>query len=417
MFSTLWNKTVFLTALAGVLIVPVCAMAQSVATSPSGGLQGVSIDSSTSTNSVQHSQYGTYERAMVFKADHQADSKGQVVNQVSSYEVEILSGHWKGQRAMAVSDPKSDDLLNPETGDRLVVFVQPDLNGAPLVFIEQYDRIYVYYWIIALLLFSLLIIAGAKGLKAAANIGLAFFSVLFIALPLYSRSWPGILCFLLAALVYLGLSIPLTLGWQRRTLASFIGTLFGSLLSYGLIYLLASWAKIQGPTNSVDFVFFQNNPALNSVSLVVMGFSFASLAIIQDLAVSISSGISEIKRLKTVMVLKDVFNCGMRIGQEHLTTMLPVLALSAIGLGIFLQFMRLETGESWFYFLNTNAIVQVILMPLAAMMGISISLIIISAVCGIVWTGSFKRNDPLRRALGWRQEELEVDIVEETTIV
>jgi len=362
---------------------------------------------SDETVPAKHGVYGSYERALVRSVDQVT---GEIFNGGTHsyrYAIELLTGKQKGKRLTFIQIPDTrTTAYRPEQGELAIVFVQPSLNGQdPQIFFEHPDRGWVYFILIAILALALLVIAGGRGLKIAVNIATAYVCVIWIAVPLLARGWPPLPTVFLAGGVFTLITLLLCMGWNKKMVSAACSTMGGMAVTFLAVWLADGMAHFTGPANEITRAFFEANPVFQNYSLLVAGTVLAAWAIVQDVAVSIASGIAEIKNASPNADLKDLFRAGMLIGRDHLSTMAPILLFVSLGASLAALLFNSQSDIPWLYGLSSEALAQAIILPLAGLLGLVLS-VPVAAVCSAVfWTRSFRRLDPLRRATTWRQEE------------
>jgi uncharacterized membrane protein len=364
--------------------------AQTTTTSPLTGIQ-----------SAQRSQYGTYEKAFVKEASEKTLTTSQGAEHVFEYTLEFRSGRLEGTTQKVTVQPSSlPDELKPQVGDSLIVYVQADINqNAPTVFFESYDRQTSYLWIAAILVILSLVLAGWKTLKLPLIYLLTLLLCFEIAIPLSSWNWPGwvIAIILLAVFSFFG-SLLLSSKGQRPWLPMG-GTVASGILGYGLLSLFTAWARLQYD------------------GLSLLGFWLVVLAFQLDLALALSYGLSEIKKMAGNLNFKELFQMGMNVGREKLINQAPIFCLAIIGLPMALLAQEASAGYPWLKFINTGSVAQAITLPMAGLIGLILAVPIISLLAGLANLRQINRGaDPLRRAISWRQDST-TDTVDQTTSV
>lgn len=357
----------------------------------------------TSADSVldNYNRFGSYERAIVKKiVSENVQTQDGAIQQLR-YTIEILSGDFKDQwHTFTLSALTASRNLQPQEGDNIVVFIQPDGQNSPKIFLESYDRRNIIIIGLIILFLLLIVIAGGKGLKAMLITALAIFLSIYIPLPLFARNWPVVLIIFLYALA-LSASIALILhGWSKKTLATVLGTTITAAITSLLTSYFVSAANITGTLSAASTRFFTDNPMLNPQQLIIIGLTAAAFAIILDITVSISCAVQELKNLKSNSGFKELFASGMQIGGEHLLTMSLILPLALLGTSIFIFLARYQ-NTPWIQFINQNETSFLIILSIAGFIGIIISIPVTAAFSALLHSPRVKKDDRLRKAMRW----------------
>jgi uncharacterized membrane protein len=206
--------------------------------------------------------------------------------------------------------------------------------------------------IIALIfLILILIVAGIRGISAV--LGLVFTVIVIIQLLIPQILLGTDLVWLTAgiALLITSTSLYLAHGFNKRTTISMISTVLTILITL----FVASWA--------VDFAFltgFGSDDAfhlkgngitnnLNLRGLLLSGIVIGSLGILDDVTTAQAIAIEEISKADPKMTTRELFLSGVRIGQEHIISLINTLALAYVGtsMPLLLSFVTLNFSPIW----------------------------------------------------------------------
>lgn len=388
---------------------PNTALAQQVpsSTSPLLAPNGLAVEGETAKpgSPASHSQYGDYVRVLVKSVTPVTDGSN-IATQSYRYEAEILDGSWKGKVVSFTQRPDmGPNALRPAAGDRLIAFAQPTPNSQdPTVIFEHHDRTPAYIFLTVLLFLVLLAIAGRRGITIAFSIFMGYASVIWVLAPLIMRGWSTATVLVITTIVYAVPTLWAQLGWNKKMIAAACSTLCGVTITYIVTELSASWMHLTGPANEMTLSFFDTYPLLNVRVLLVSGAIITALAVIQDVASAIASGVGEMKNQSPNADLKDLFSAGMRMGRDHLATMAPILLMASLGVTLAAWMVDLQTEAPWLHTLNAEAMAQSLILPLSGILGLALTVPASSICASLFWTRSFRQVDPLRRAVSWRSD-------------
>ena len=373
---------------------------------------GVSVDSQgadqTAAASIDatRSRYGTYARAIVREIKHVPTDQANGSKQRIKYLLEILSGERKGQNLEAVYDVALT-VLNPEVGDRLIVFYQADANqAAPKVFLESYDRQSTVSWLMVLLLAICLIVAGSYGVRIFVAMGAAAIIGQFMLVPLYLHGWSPLVCFLVSVAVLAAAYSLLILGISKRAaLAALAGTL-GSAMVYAIIEAFTLWSSLTPNFDATANALFRDNVALDPMATVTLGASWLVAALVLGLACSIVDGVARLKQINPNWSFKEAFAAGMTLGYERVANIAPVLLAAAAGFGFLVMVATNQTDAPWMQKMNTNDFTVLLIPMLSGALGLVLSVPAIAATAAASWSNAVKKLDPLRSVQSWRPDDI-----------
>lgn len=314
---------------------------------------------------------GFYERAIVEGVALRSKVIDSGAAQIEVYTVRFLSGTFNGQTKEISSDVGSNPYgLQPRKGDKVVIFEQTSPDGATNFYIESFDRRGAMIWLVILFAFVLILLAGWQGAKVVLSIAISIGLIIYVLIPSFIHGVnPVPLAIGLGGLFTL-ISSWLTIGWNKKTYVTVIGTMGGALVAYLVSVVFANWSHLNGLSTEEDRLFFDKNPTLNAKGLLFAGIIIASVGVVEDVAVSIASGVSEVKRANPRATFRDLFVSGMAIGNDHMGALANTLVYAYVGGSLSTMLLYQQFGGSWLKFVNFDAVVDEVIRALAGTIGL-----------------------------------------------
>lgn len=329
---------------------------------------------------------GTYERAIVQSVALHATTTASGVEQIRSYTIEFLSGAAKGARRDITNDVSSNPYgLDPRVGDKVLIFVQPNPSGGePLAYLEGFDRRAAVYWLIALFVLTLVLLAGWQGFKVAVSIFISLLVIGFILIPSFIKGLNPVPIALILSGVLTGIAAGLSTGWNKQSLVTAIGTFGGACVAYLIASAFGSWMHLTGLGTEDDRMFFDKNPNLNPQGLLFAGIIIAAMGVVEDVAVSIASGVMEVRKANPSLGFKALFRSGMVIGRDHMSALANTLVFAYVGGSLSTLLLYSQYGGSWAKFVNFDIVVDEILRSLSGTIGLIFTVPITAVLAAFV---------------------------------
>jgi uncharacterized membrane protein len=261
-----------------------------------------------------------------------AIARGNFINQ--ELEIEILEGTDKGKKIETIRQINS---TSPEQKFSLKekVVVQKNIteDGQINYFVIDKYRLDGLFWIIGVFFVLVVILAGLKGVTA-------FFGLAFSLLVLVEYLIPQILTgrnllwtTFSTSLVIAFVAIYLSHGFNKRTSVAVAGT----VISITISTLIATWAvsitKLTGLI-SEEATYLQTTQgvdALNFRGLLLCGLIIGSIGLIDDITTAQTTTVEELSLANPLYKFKDLFFIGLRVGREHVVSMVNTLAFAYVG--------------------------------------------------------------------------------------
>jgi uncharacterized membrane protein len=329
---------------------------------------------------------GVYERAIIKAINLTSVGSDSETQQHQEYTIEILSGNLKGQTRTISSDLSSNPYgLSPMVGDKIVILIQGSAaQGNELIFLEGFDRRMAMFWLLILFVVTLVMLAGWQGFKVAVSILLSILLIGWILIPSFLHGVNPIPVAIALSALLAAISSYSATGWSKKTLVTIIGTLGGIIVAYILSSIFAHWANLGGLASDDDRVFFAKNPTLDPRGLMFAGIIIASLGVVEDVAVSIASGVFEVQHANPNLTVKQLFRSGMVVGRDHMSALANTLIFAYVGGSLSTLLLYTQFGGSWLKFLNFDSVVDEVIRSLCGTIALVFTVPITALLAAIV---------------------------------
>lgn len=317
------------------------------------------------------SREGIYERAVVESVGLTSVQVLRGAEQLEAFRVRFLSGPLKGESHDISGDVGSNPYrIQPAVGDKLVIFMQSTAEGTWNLYIEGFDRRFPVIALLALFVLTLALLSGWQGIKVAGSIIISVLLIGYVLIPLFLRGYNPVPAAILLSGVLTLVSSGLTIGWNRKAFITAVGTMGGAMVAYGIAHLFGNWAHMSGVSTEEDRLFFNKNPLLNPAGLLFAGIIIAAVGVVEDVAVSIASAVSEVRKANANMTFRQLFLSGMVVGREHMGALANTLVFAYVGGSLSTLLLYHQSGGSWLKFINFDVVVDEILRSLAGTIGL-----------------------------------------------
>ena len=142
------------------------------------------------------------------------------------------------------------------------------------------------------------------------------------------------------------------------------------MVAYAVSWLFADWAHLSGLASEEDRLFFDKNPLLNPRGLLFAGIIVASAGVVEDVAVSIASGVAEVRKANHRLTMRELFRAGMVIGNDHMAALANTLVYAYVGGSLSTLLLYTQFGGSWLKFINFDSVVDEIVRSLSGTIGL-----------------------------------------------
>lgn len=223
--------------------------------------------------------------------------------------------------------------------------------------------------ILSLILLVLLILIGKKdGLKTYICFYLNYI-LLFIFIFSIILGFNAIIMSLITCVLASLISLFLINGSNVKTKSSFISINIVLFIIFIIILLIGKNANIQGFSyESIESIgVYSYNINYNMTDLIIGIILMCTIGTIIDTSISISTALNEIYLNNKKLNIKELYNSGMNVGKDILSTTINTLFF--VFLGGIVGFFFWHINENFEYIINYKSLVQELIELLCCCIG------------------------------------------------
>lgn len=274
----------------------------------------------------------SYENAKVIEVTEDNLSPDGVRIGYQMLKVQLTSGEYKGEILAATSAEGNLFGAVCKKGDSVVVHMSVS-GDAKNVSVYSKDRIVTVTAFLGIFLLLICIIGGKNGVKSVVGLVFTFVTIFMIYIPLIYRGFSPFWAAVIITIITTIATMYLISGFTVKTVCAIAGTVIGVLLA-GLAAWVFGWAAdIDGynVSNIETLSYVGQITHIQIGGLLFSGILIASLGAVMDVAMSVSSAISEIHDKAPQLNCLELFKSGMNVGRDMMGTMSNTLILAFVG--------------------------------------------------------------------------------------
>lgn len=330
----------------------------------------------------------SFAKAEVIEILQDNVQENSIRNGTQILSVEIKDGAYKGSVVKATNITSYlYGASECETGSKVIVQLSEG-KDAISASVYNYDRGNVIYLFIGLFLLVLFVIGGKKGLGAIASLIFTFISILFLYLPMIYLGFSPFFCAVLVVALTTMVTMYLIGGFSYKTLCSILGTLAGVIIAGIIANLFGYFGHING-YNVEDIetlVYIGQNSKIQIGGLLFSGVLISALGAVMDVAMSVSTTIEEIYHHNSALTRKELFQSGIKVGSDMMSTMSNTLILAFTGGSISILIIDYAYHMPYLQILNSYTIGIEIMQGIAGTLGVVLTVPFVSLICCIFMT-------------------------------
>jgi uncharacterized membrane protein len=299
-------------------------------------------------------------------------------------------------RIMATVDEGADK------GTEVSVEVPPQVTGSGL---GQDDRLelvrqpqeegpatYAYFgtersgalWLLGIVFVVVVVaIARLRGVMALLGLGFASLVMFFFALPALLTGESAIPVALVAATAIMYVVLYTTHGFSVRTSTALAGTLAG----LGITALVGWWAvrstHLSGIAGEEGGFLTTFTPSISFPDLLTAAVIIAGLGVLNDVTITQSSAVWELRGASPTMSRTQIFTSGMRIGRDHIASTIYTIVFAYAGTALTLLLVLQLYDRPLVDLLGTEEIATEVVRSLVSSIGLVLAVPLTTAIAAL----------------------------------
>ena len=310
------------------------------------------------------------------------------------FECLVKSGELKGKTVTAIETISVYDMVpldEVEVGSKILIAANPDESSEYDFYMHDYNRL-TPIWILGGMFVVLLILFGKiKGLNTLISLGFTCVAVFAVFVPAVLSAKNIYLWVIITCIYIIAMTLTITNGYNKKTLAAVIGCSSGVIVSGLLTFVFRSYMNLSGITSEDSMYIKDFNVDLHA--LIFAGVILGSVGAVMDVSVSISSSLKELYDQIEKPTFIKLVRSGLTIGRDIMGTMANTLVLAYIGCELGGTLLSVVYSSSLATLFSREKIVEELLQALVGSIGILLTIPLTAVVSSALYMGkNFKIN-------------------------
>jgi len=316
-------------------------------------------------------------------------SDGWAQNKEDFYRAEILRVEEEGKQVSDFGEEMNYQWLSlrleegkKETIKHFLGFEEKELKegekvvllrmNGELRIIDRYRLDWVGNMAIGLVII-VIAIAGWRGMGSLLGMGLSLLIIIFFIVPKIVSGGSPLQATIIGSMAILLLTIFLSHGVNKKITVAVVSTFICLVLAGVLSYLFVKLIGIDGLGSEEAFSLSLGfGERINFEGLYLASIIIGALGVLDDVTVAQSATVFELAEANKKLGKWELFTRGMRVGKEHVASMINTLILAYAGssLVLFLLFYINKDSQPVWVVLNSGLMVEEIVRSLAGSLAI-----------------------------------------------
>jgi uncharacterized membrane protein len=227
----------------------------------------------------------------------------------------------------------SDTARKLDVGTQVIVGMPRADNGTNELFIADTYRLHSMYILLGGFVVITILCAGiGGGLRSFAGLLMASGVVWWYIIPGIASGGDPFTVSLIGTILIAGTSLYLAHGISASSTIALASISITATISAVLSHYSVSLMQLSG-MGSEDALFLDIAPgmSINTAGLLMGGILLGALGVLDDITTAQASAVGEIRRANPLLSAQELFTRGMRVGREHILSLVNTLVLAYAG--------------------------------------------------------------------------------------
>ena len=257
------------------------------------------------------------------------------------------------------------------TGDKVVLSYNGGDVANPTSFqIVDFQRGTPLLLLAGLFALAVIVLGRWRGLAALIALGLSFLVLALFVLPSILAGESPLLVAIAGAGAIMFVALYLTHGLSARTSVAVLGTLVSLILIGVLSAIFSAASSLTGLDDSTSQLIGSLGHGIDARGLLLAGVVIGALGVLDDVTVTQTSAVWELRRANPALGWRELYNAGLRIGRDHVGSAVNTLVMAYAGAALPVLLYTSLSGVGLGSILGAEEIAQEIVRTLAGSVGI-----------------------------------------------
>lgn len=260
-----------------------------------------------------------------------------------------------------------------EEGERILLSRVAGPDGAASYQVLDMDRKFPLVAWLAAAAVAVVVAAAWRGLRALLGLGITLAVIGFFLVPALLRGGPAVELAVVAGAAILFPVMFLVHGVNWKSASALGGTLTALGVSAVLAHLAIGSAQVRGLGDDSNLLIQIYLPTVSVGGLMLAGFIIGTLGALNDATVAQASTVAELSQANPVARPAELFAGAMRVGRDHIASMVYTLVLAYIGAALPMTLLLSVAGRPLSQVLTSDVVATELLRSVVGALGLALA--------------------------------------------
>lgn len=264
-----------------------------------------------------------------------------------------------------------NDIVPLSEGDRIFLNRLETIDGNEYYQFKDFDRRWQLVLLGLVFVGMLLWFAGQQGGRALLSLVVSVAAIIFLLIPALLAGYPPAATSVVIAALILAVVLFGTHGMNARSVIAFCGTAAAVVVTYGIATLTVSSMRLTGfGSDASIYLNFSTGGQLDFAGLLLGSIVIGILGVLDDVSITQASVVQELKAANPAFGLRDLYRSAIRVGRDHVGSLVNTLALAYVGVSLPLVLLFARTDAALGMIVNQEVVAAELVRIIVGSMGL-----------------------------------------------
>lgn len=277
-------------------------------------------------------------------------------------------------------------------GEKIRIYSSYDFEDKPIFSIAGKIKRQGLINLVILFVICVLLVGRKWGLFSLFGLLISFMVIFKLIIPMIISGSSPILAVILGSAIIIPTTFYISHGFNLKTHVGVIATTLALIITGFLTVYFMESAHLTGfSSEEAGFLQVEREGSIDMSGLLFAGIIIGILGILDDITIGQASVVEQIQRAKPKSSMTDLFNNGMKVGQDHISSMVNTLVLVYAGSALPLLLLFFNDNFGFMDAVELELIAEEIIRMLVGSIGLVLAAPLATILAAKFYTGG-KRN-------------------------
>ncbi len=258
-----------------------------------------------------------------------------------------------------------------QLGDEVLLNYVQDFEGDEVFYITDFVRRRPLAWLFLLFVVLAVLIGRWRGISSLLGLGVSFLIIFIFILPQIHAGKDPIMIAVFGSLLIIPFSFYFSHGLNKKTTLAILGTLIALMITGLLAKFFVEATRLTGfASEEAGFLQVARPGVINIRGLILAGIIIGVLGVLDDITVSQAAIVQQLREANPRLKVKEIFLRAMKVGQDHIASMINTLVLVYAGAALPLLLLFIDNPHPFSEVINYEIIAEEIVRTLVGSIGL-----------------------------------------------